>query len=207
MDAAHSPPKQHACHECDLLINLPDKLEDKQSLICPRCKHVQWTQHKHPLDKTIALSLTALILLLIANSFPFLSFDAQGQFRTITIIQAANELYMQGFYLLAFVVYVCVLVFPGVYLICLFSLSLMTKLGFRVPFSITLGRTLSYMLPWVMTEVFIVGVLVALIKVIELADIVFGLAFWAYIAFVICFLACTNVASKHQIWGWISHGK
>jgi paraquat-inducible protein A len=207
MDAAHNQIKQQACHECDLLITLPNKLEDNQSLLCPRCKHVQWTKHKNPIDKTLAISLTALMLLIIANAFPFLSFEAQGQARSITLIQASNELAAQGFYLLAFLVYVFVLLFPAIYLACLLALALPIKLGIPAPMGIMLGRTLSYLLPWIMTEVFIVGVLVALIKIIELADIVFGIAFWAYIVFVICFLTCSNVANKHQIWSWISHGK
>ena len=207
MEATHLHPKQQACHDCDLLIELPEQLNDNQSLLCPRCKKVQWTQYKHPVDKTVAYSLTALILLVIANAFPFLSFDAQGQTRTITIIQASNELYIQGFYLLAFLVYVCVLLFPAIYLSCLLAIAIPTKIGLKPPFAITLGRTLSYLLPWVMTEVFMVGVLVALIKIIELADIVFGVAFWAYIGFVVCFLASSAIASKHQLWTWINHGK
>lgn len=74
-------------------------------------------------------------------------------------------------------------------------------------FPVLLGRLMSYFLPWVMAEVFIVGVLVALIKIIEMADIVLGFSFWAYILFVIFFTLTANIANRHQLWEWIENAK
>lgn len=196
-----------ACHECDQLIVMPEALDRNQSLFCPRCNSRQLTNYANSLNHSIAFSLTALIFLLIANSFPFLSFEAQGQNRTISVFEASYDLYMQGFYMLAALVYAFVLLVPVFYLCAVLVLLIPIKLGFTPPAPIAIGKAISLALPWAMAEVFIVGVLVALIKVIEVADIVIGVSFWAYLGFVIFFIAASNIASRHQLWQWIEDAR
>jgi paraquat-inducible protein A len=196
-----------ACHECDQLIAMPQTLGRNQSLFCPRCKSKQLTNYANSLDHSIAFSVTALILLIIANSFPFLSFEAQGQIRTISVLEASFDLYLQGFYMLAALVYAFVLLIPVLYLVAVLALLIPIKLGFKPPAAVIIGKAISMALPWAMAEVFMVGVLVALIKVIELADIVFGISFWAYSGFVLFFMAASNIASRHQLWHWIDDAR
>jgi len=205
--ADHSLDNYIACHECDQLIAMPEVLERNQSLICPRCHSKQLTNYANSLDHSIAFSLTALILLVIANSFPFLTFESQGQVRTITLVEASYDLYLEGFYLLAMLVYAFVVFIPVFYLVAVLILLIPIKLKLRPPFAVFIGKTVSLALPWAMTEVFFVGVLVALIKVMELANILFGISFWAYAGFVLFFTAASNVASKRQLWRWIEDAR
>jgi paraquat-inducible protein A len=195
-----------ACHDCDLLITIPE-MEENQSLICPGCHSKQLTKFKRPLDYSISFALSALIMLFMANSFPFLSFEAQGQIRTITLIQASNEMYAQGFVMLALLVYGFILLFPIIYLVSLLTLLIPIKIKLKPLMPVFIGRLMGYFLPWIMAEVFIVGVLVALIKVIELADIIIGFSFWAYVGFVVFFTLTANIANRHQLWEWIDHAK
>ena len=51
---------------------------------------------------------------------------------------------------------------------------------------------------WV--EVFIIGVLVSLVKIGAMATIVIGISFWAYIGFVLCFIAAIGSLDRFQIW-------
>ena len=193
-------PQLIACHECDLLIEMPHEVVCNQTISCPRCGAKQYTHYKNAGNHTIAFSFTALILL----AFPFLSFDAQGQVQTMSILAAALDLYSQGFILLASLVFAFVLLIPMTYLLAVLSLLVPIKLGFEPPFKIFLGKLISTMLPWAMAEVFIVGVLVALVKIIELADVIFGISFWAYAGFALFFVAASNIGSKRQLWRWIS---
>lgn len=195
-----------ACDHCDLLIDVP-KMADNQSLICPACLSKQFTTHHHPLDYSISFGMSALLLLIMANSFPFLSFEAQGQIRTITLLQASQDLFQQGFGFLAALVSAFMLVLPLLYLILLLALIIPIKLQLKPLFKVAIGRLLGQLLPWIMAEVFIVGVLIALIKVIDIADIIVGFSFWAYVAFAILFTLTANIASKQQVWHWIEHAK
>ncbi|MFT6267967.1 MAG: paraquat-inducible protein A [Alphaproteobacteria bacterium] len=141
----------------------------------------------------------------MANSLPFLSFEAQGQTRTITLLQASHDLFTQGFGFLAALVYAFVLLLPMLYLSLLLALLVPIKLGLAPALPVYIGRLLGHFRPWIMAEVFIVGVLIALIKVIELADIIIGLSFWAYVGFSILFTLTANLTNRHQLWHWIEH--
>lgn len=200
------PNSQIACHDCDLLMTVPH-MDENHTLICSGCGAKIFTKFKHPLDYTISFALSALILLIMANSFPFLSFETQGQIRTISLLQASNDLLPQGFVFLAILVYTFVMLLPTLYLALLLALLIPIKLGLKPYFSVDIGRLLGRFLPWVMVEVFIVGVLVALIKIIELADIIVGFSFWAYVGFAILFTLTVNIAHHHQLWHWIDHAK
>lgn len=195
-----------ACHDCDLLITIPE-MEENQSLICPGCHSKQLTKYKRPLDFSISFALSAIILLFLANNFPFLSFEAQGQNRTITLVQASNEMYSQGFLLIALLVYGFILLFPLIYLFSLLALLIPIKLGLKPFMPVFIGSLMGFFLPWIMVEVFMVGVLVALIKIMELADIIFGFSFWAYLGFVIFFTLTANIANRHQLWDWIENAR
>lgn len=195
-----------ACHECDTIIDAPPT-EHNHSLYCPRCNCKQFTVYKRPLDYCIAFASSALIMLMLANSFAFLSFESQGQSRTITLVQAALDMYQLGFVLLAVLIYGFIIFLPMVYLVCLLLLTLPLKLSYKPVNPVLLGRIMSYFLPWIMGEVFIIGVLVALIKVLELADVVLGISFWAYIGFTFFFTLAANIADQHQLWEWVDDAR
>jgi paraquat-inducible protein A len=192
-----------ACHECDLLVELNSQIESDQSAHCSRCHQVIFAGHRNPLDYVVALSFTALALLVFANSFPFLAFEVKGQSRSINLIHSAQELYEQGFPVIAGLVFSFIILLPLVYLISMLILTVPIKLGIKRSPPIMLGKFMSVMLPWVMTEVFLVGVLVALIKIVAMANIILGVAFWAYIGFTMLFIYISNVVNPHRLWRWV----
>ena len=55
------------------------------------------------------------------------------------------------------------------------------------------------LLPWSMVEIFVVGVLVSLVKIISLADISLGPSFFAYILFSLSMTAAVLNMDKHQL--------
>lgn len=191
-----------ACHECDALLVFP-ALKEGQSLVCSRCKQRQFSLRKNALNTTISYSICAFVALMLAVSFPFLSFSASGQARTINLLQASSEMFEQGFYAIGALVFLFILMLPALYLGCLLLLTLSVSAKTNLMSPVFLGRVMSFILPWAMAEVFIVGTLVALIKIVELADIVIGTSFWAFICFVVLFTLICNIANKHQIWQWV----
>lgn len=192
-----------ACPHCDNLMQLPRQLLPKQEVYCPRCNSFLFEQHRFGTQQSLAYSLCALILLLISIYFPFLTLDASGQIRTISLFEASLDLYLQGFWFLAILVLMFIIVVPVLYLSLLVTLLMARRHLFSYRVAVRCAKALSYMTPWAMADVFIVGVLVALIKVIELADIVMGISFWAYMAFAIVFVVTTQIANTYQLWAWV----
>lgn len=198
---------QHACLECDLLITMPDVISHRTNVLCPRCHHSIAIGHNNAKQYVLAMSLTALILIFIACSFSFISFSASGQSRTINLLQTFTELYAQEYYLVAMLVFAFILLLPTLYLVSICLIILSTYRQFDFLPTVAIGKLISYILPWSMAEVFLIGVLVSLIKVISMADITLESSFWAYVIFAPLFTHIVSIVDSHRLWSWIEHGE
>lgn len=198
---------QHACVECDLLISMPNTISHRTNVHCPRCHHTIAIGHKNAKQYVLALSVTALMLMFIACTFSFISFASSGQIRTITLFQSFTELYAQEYYFVAFLVFAFIIILPMFYLLSICLIILSTYSGVQLFPNEYLGKTMSYVLPWSMAEVFLIGVLVALIKVISMADISLEPSFWAYVIFAPLFTHIVSIVDNHRLWSWVEQGK
>ncbi|KAB0631373.1 paraquat-inducible protein A, partial [Burkholderia stagnalis] len=66
-----------ACHECDALLHKP-RLGGRDVAHCPRCDAVLYRSSSAQLDRICALTLAALITFMIAQAFPILEMDVNG---------------------------------------------------------------------------------------------------------------------------------
>ncbi|PMR74926.1 paraquat-inducible protein A [Billgrantia endophytica] len=190
-----------ACHECDWLVALPP-LRAGQKADCPRCGHTLAKRHRQPAQRSMALAVSALIALMLAASFPFVSFSVGGIGNRIELSQTATTLI--GFHqpIVAIAVILTILVLPAVYLLGVIWLQFGLLRGEPLPASRNIARSLSHLHPWMMADVFIIGALVSLIKVAGLAQIELGISFWAFCVFAALLLFTTQ--SLDSDWMWFS---
>ncbi|PAU79360.1 paraquat-inducible protein A [Halomonas salipaludis] len=190
-----------ACHECDLVVALPP-LRARERADCPRCGHTLSKRHYRPAQRSMALACSALVALMMAVSFPFISFQVGGVGNRIELSETAST--MLGFHqpLVAIAVALTIIVLPAVYLCGMIWLQFGLLRRQPLPFSRGIARSLAHLHPWMMADVFIIGALVSLIKVAGMAQIEFGVAFWAFCAFAILLLYTTQ--SVDSDWMWFS---
>ncbi|WP_417339063.1 PqiA/YebS family transporter subunit [Halomonas kashgarensis] len=190
-----------ACHECDWVVALPP-LRGGEKADCPRCSHTLVRRHHLPAQRSMSLALAALIALVIAVSFPFVSFSVGGVGNRIELPQTATTLI--GFHqpLVAIAVILTILVLPALYLMGVIWLQYGLLRQHPLPASRDIARSLSHLTPWMMADVFIIGALVSLIKVAGLADIELGVSFWAFCIFSMLLLLTTQ--SLDSDWMWFS---
>ncbi len=192
-----------ACIECDLLINLP-VLHDAQVAHCPRCRALISAKSNNNLQYTLAFSLSAIILMIVANLFPFLIFEAQGQRQTMTLWQAAYELFIQGSEVLAFLVASFIIIIPfSVSLSMIYILVPMIFLRRLPPYILPIARSVFTLKPWCMSEIFLLGVLASLTKIATTAHIELGMSFWAYILFALFFTAALSNLNRFRFWNYL----
>ena len=191
--------QRSACHECDLMIGL-DELESGQRARCPRCGWLLTAYHAEATRRALSIALAAAVLLAMANSFPFLELQASGLEKMMTIPRAGAELYQAGHAVLAGMVLLPIAVLPAVMLATMIALLVPLRRRARSSWLVPTGRLLFALNPWAMVEVFIIGVLVSLVKIGAMATIVIGISFWAYIGFVLCFIAAIGSLDRFQIW-------
>jgi len=193
-----------ACHECDTLHRLPALLPGR-TLRCRSCNAVLLNCPRGGLDRPIALYLAAAILFIFANVFPFLTLDIQGREETTTLIGASVGLYNAGMGELAVVVLITSFLTP----LLLITSSLYVLLGVRsgqpLPGLRTTLSWISYLAPWGMLDVFMLGVLVSFVKLAGMASMHIGLSLYAFIGLILVSAAAAAAFEPHLLWHKIGY--
>src|SRR6202045_4729995 len=83
------------CPHCDLLQRLP-ALAPGASARCPRCDKELWRRREDSLNRTLALTLGAALLYIVANSVPMLGLTIVGRDASTTVIGGAEHLWDDG---------------------------------------------------------------------------------------------------------------
>jgi paraquat-inducible protein A len=192
-------PERTACIQCDLPLTI-DVLEPGERARCPRCGHVLSTGTADRFDRALAFGLAAGVLLVLANSFPFLSMQSSGLESVMTLPRTAVQLHRDGYVILAMLVLSAIVVVPALVLCAVFALAVPLRRGRQRPWLVAAGRFVFAMSPWAMVEVFIIGVIVSLVKIGHMAHVILGISFFSYIAFAICFTATLSSLDRLSVW-------
>lgn len=193
-----SDPHTMFCHECNYQVRLP-LLGHKQAAVCPQCGFQLTVYHHNVSQRIIALATTSLIFLLASLPFEFLSFSASGQYQSIDILGSLWILVEKDYALLASVEAIAVLILPAFVLFGLLYLLVPLSFNLRPKKADWILKVLFKLLPWTMAEIFLIGVLVSLIKIVSLADIGLGLSFYAYLVFTIFMTITLLYVDKYQL--------
>jgi paraquat-inducible protein A len=192
-------PHRSACHFCDTLheaLALPEGTAAR----CRCCGVVLYQNRPASLVRATAFSITSLILMALMHWFPFLVMDAASVRTTLNLSSASHALYQQGNPILAVMLALFTMVTPiclagGLIYVCGPLLY-----GRVLPGGLVVARWLSRMEPWNMIEVFLLGVLVSLLKLGKVADVHFGLGFWAFGLLMICMAAAVAGIDRDELW-------
>ncbi|WP_287243453.1 PqiA/YebS family transporter subunit [Pseudoalteromonas sp.] len=190
---------QTACPSCDLVIEIPH-LSAKQVAICPHCNTKLSASQANQDSMVVALSLSAIVMLLSSMFYPFLSFTSSGITQTITLPDAARILFNYDNDFLGLFIDTSIIGLPLLLLVLIIPLHLGLLKALPYQWGKRQLKTTFALEPWIMSEIFLIGVMVSMVKIMSMADIEFGLSFWAYSAFVICYVAATAKLNKHTLW-------
>jgi paraquat-inducible protein A len=188
-----------ACHECDTLHRLPE-LRPGRTLRCSTCNAVLLNYPRGGLDRPIALYLSAAILFVFANIFPFLTLDIQGREEMTTLVGASAALYSAGMGELAVVVAITSVLGPALIIASCLYVLLGVRLGLRLPGLRTTLSWVSHLEPWGMLDVFMLGVLVSFVKLAGMATIHIGLSLYAFVGLILFSAAASAAFEPHLLW-------
>jgi paraquat-inducible protein A len=188
-----------ACPHCDLLQRTAKLSEDRVAR-CRRCFALLYRPRDDNLDRPLAYTLAAAILYVIANAFPIVGLEVQGQSTVATLSGMARSLFEQDMKPLAALVFFTTVIVPGLELAAMAYLLIPLRLG-RVPGRLpTALRVLQAVRPWGMTEVFILGLLVSLAKLSGTASVVPGTALWSFGGLLMMIAAAVASFDARTIW-------
>ncbi len=189
-----------ACVVCDALHTVPT-IPPKAALRCVRCGNVLLRSPGPALDRILASAFTTVILVVSALFFPFLQISASGFTSATTLVETAFAFKGGLTTPLTFVLIFTIIVLPIIRALALTWAVMPIRLNLRpLPQAKAAFRLANLLRPWSMIEVFIVGVVVALVKIGGMAKVGLGLAFWELLLIlIIVILEATSLCEK-TIW-------
>jgi paraquat-inducible protein A len=193
------PSEVTVCPDCGLLLQ-PLAPRRNQTTICPRCSQ-QLHRYKHnAIQKALALSLTGLLLFLPANFLPLLTFTVLGIATRSSIAQACLHLFDQGQYFVGVIVVLTTLIFPLAILSGLLLITLGLTQQQKGAWMGRLFRLYHHLTEWAMTDVFLVGVLITIVKMAHMAAVTLNAGFFCLIGLVVVTVVCQTVIDPHLFW-------
>ncbi|MBF0379620.1 MAG: paraquat-inducible protein A [Magnetococcales bacterium] len=188
-----------ACHECDYLYKLPP-LEERTLARCHRCGSVLAEGDGDSIDNTLAFTMAALICFVIANAYPILGLRAAGQEQFYTLFYGAVVLSKFDLGAVGFVVFLTTILFPLLSMIGLLYVLIPIKTGRRPRYFIPIFKFTLALLPWGMIGVYMLGVLVSIVKLGDLATVVPGWGLYALVSLLLVSVAAVTTLNPRIIW-------
>lgn len=193
--------KTVACATCGLVqrVNEPPAGFAAE---CARCGGVILERRVAGPEVTAALTLAALILYIPANVYPILRMSYYGAYSENTVWDGVVALARQQEWLVAAVVFLASIVVPLVKLAVLFFLVASAR-AHSIRWQrlrTSLYRFIDVIGPWAMLDVFLLAILVALVKMGEIATVLPGPGLLAFAGVVILTIVASASFDPRLIW-------
>jgi paraquat-inducible protein A len=190
-----------ACDLCGLSQRVED-LSPGTSAECIRCGATIASRPATSPDVTLALTLAALVLYVPANIYPILTMNMYGAHSENTVWDGVVNLIQYNEYLVAAIVFLASIVIPLMKLLGLLFLVASVKWGRGRRLR---GRTHIYQFidaigPWAMLDVFLLAILVALVKLGDLARVIPGPGLIAFTCVVVLTMLASQSFDPKLIW-------
>ncbi|WP_079200814.1 paraquat-inducible protein A [Pseudomonas sp. CC6-YY-74] len=192
-----------ACHECDLLMHRP-QLADGERADCPRCGYELYSQRNHVVRRSLALVLAALLLYIPANFLPIMRLNLLGQTSEDTLWSAVVSLYQSDMQSVAIVVFLCSMAVPLLKLLCQLLVLLSIAWNIGRGYGLLFYRIYHHLRDWGMLEVYLMGILVAIVKLADIADLSLGIGLVCFVGLLLVQLWLEVTMAPHQIWQALS---
>lgn len=183
------------CHMCG-------RLEKAERHHCTRCGQSLHLRHPDSVQRTLALLVTAMILYIPANVLPIMNTVQLGRGEPTTIIGGVLLLIQLNSWPVAAVIFVASVMVPIAKIMALFYLawSAMRRTPPSAMQCTRIYRLTELVGKWSMVDVFVVGILVALIQLTGLLVILPGPAALAFAGVVVSTILAAHAFDTRVLW-------
>ncbi len=186
------------CEHCASIYRR-HQLEPGETANCARCGATLWRYSGLTLSNWLALAISALIVFGVANAYPVASMAVQGMTQQASLLDAIAITWRQDHWAVAIMTGMAGFALPMLQLtVLLWVLGPLSRgrepAGFR-----TAMRLLGVLRPWCMIPVFLLGVLVAVVKLAGMAAVAPGIGLGAF-GLLTILLTMLGRLSPHVLW-------
>ena len=193
-----------ACHECAAIYRRTP-IPERASAHCLRCGALLYRQIADTLNRTLALNLAALMLWIMANLYPFLGLQVAGVYQENLLLTGGWALYEYGMGELGLVVFLTSVIFPLINIVGMLYLLLGVTMGFVPSQTGRVFQAIKLLEPWSLISVFMLGTLIAIVKLQDLAQVVPGFSLAAFTALLIVYAMARSSFDATTFWQRIEH--
>lgn len=188
----------YVCHECDAVHRRPRLARDDIAR-CRRCGAVLARGPGLTLDGHLALALASAVVFAIASASPIVTLELQGVESVASLWDATRLTWEAGEQLVATLAFCTAFLFPlAVILLRLWVLVPLVAGRRTSPVAWPL-RALSFAMRWSMIEVFMLGILIAVVRSAGVTDVVLGAGLFGYAALTVL-LTGLQAAGLQAMW-------
>ena len=195
------------CHDCGLLQKISHMPEDG-TVKCCRCdatlRKRQRIKPAKSIEHTLALVITALVLLVISNVYPIVQVQVEGHEMATTLFGCVKYLFTHKMELLAGLVFLTTIGAPLIQLTGLLYILLPVNFKRIPPYAPQIYRLVRIITSWSMLEVLMLGILVSVVKLSALATVVTSIALWTFGLLMFFIAAILSDLDTEMLWEQIS---
>ncbi|MFC1516131.1 paraquat-inducible protein A [Thermodesulfobacteriota bacterium] len=188
-----------ACHECDFLHSI-QPIPAGGKALCARCGAFLYKHIPNSIDRALTLNLAALMFFIMANVFPFISLKLSGRIEANVLISGALTLYKLGMREVGVVVLLTSFLFPLLTIVGMLYILFPLRFGYRPWKMAWVYRMSKALAPWSLLGVFMLGVLISFVKLMDLATIIPGISLYSFVGLMLAATAANANLDAFLIW-------
>ena len=186
------------CEYCDA-VHTRAPLQRKEIANCQCCGSELYRHPRLDLDAMMALVVTSAIMFVIANSYPIVELDMQGLSNQATLWETILFTLDSNVGPIAVLAAASAFFFPLIEIL-LFAYVVIPLRAGRKPYAfIGAMHALRQLQPWSMVEVFMLGAVVAVVKLTAVADVAPQIGLWGF-AILTILLTFLSSFDLHELW-------
>lgn len=188
-----------ACQQCDALYEKPE-LRQGQSAKCIRCGSTMAERKVDSIERSFSWSLAGILLLMPAILLPIMGVTLAGQYHHASLLDCIVVLIDREFFMIATLVFLFALAVPVVRLFGAFYITYSFKFNKLKPSLLDFFRAFHYLDHWAMLNVFMLGIVVSMYKLLDDTELSVNMGLLAFIAWLISSTMASVALDQDYIW-------
>ncbi len=173
-------------------------------MVCYVCGSLLHTGHGRWLQLACSLTVTSAVLFCICQFLPFLTLEIGSQKQTITILDGFWALFDRGNWVLAALVVTTIFLLPLFEIVAFLYILIPYNFNRKLPGQNTLLRWLVQVQSWSMMEVFLLSMVVASVKMADMAVLRLEIGAYALFLLVGVLILAYIKMDRKKLWAWMN---
>ena len=184
---------------CDAIYDKPE-LKQGLSAKCTRCGSTMTEYKVNSIERSFNWSLAGILLCVPAILLPIMGVTLAGQYHHASLLDCIVALIDREFYMIATLVFLFAIAVPVVRLFGAFYITYSFKFNKLKPSLIYFFRAFHHLDNWAMLNVFMLGIVVSMYKLLDDTELSVNMGLLAFILWLISSTMASVALDQDYIW-------